>query len=262
VTDAFYEQVDDDRFRSTVHTTGPWDPRAQHAGGPSALLTGSMAAAVPNLQVTRVTLDILRPVPIADLTVSVEVVRPGGRISLVEGTLSDEQGPCLLARAWAMRTTQIDLVIAPPEAPLPSPAEAAEVPFFDLPSPVGWHTSMELRFIAGGAFQELGPAAAWGRPRIALVAGRDWTPLERVMVFADAGNGVSSSADVREWLFINTDLTVHLTRLPAGDWVGMDAHSVYDASGVGAAHTVLHDERGPIGHGAQSLFVAPQERGG
>jgi hypothetical protein len=80
------------------------------------------------------------------------------------------------------------------------------------------------------------------------------------MVFADAGNGVSSSADVREWLFINTDLTVHLTRLPAGDWVGMDAHSVYDASGIGAAHTVLHDERGPIGHGAQSLFVAPQGR--
>jgi hypothetical protein len=178
VTDAFYEQVDDDRFRSTVHTTGPWDPRAQHAGGPSALLTGAMAAAVPNLQVTRVTLDILRPVPIADLTVSVEVVRPGGRISLVEGTLADEQGPCLLARAWAMRTTEIDLVVDPPEAPLPSPADAAEVPFFDLPSPVGGTRPWSCGSSRAGPSRNLAlrqrgavPASHWLRG----VTGRHWS---------------------------------------------------------------------------------------
>lgn len=256
--DAFYEPLADDRVRSTKHTTGPWDPGSQHAGPPAALLGGAMQAAVPELGFTRLTFEILRPVPVTELSVQVEVVRPGRRISLVAGTLADGDGPCLLARAWGMRRTEVALDVPHPDAALPGPDTAHPAPFFEVASEVGWHTAMELRFLSGGAFEEHGPARAWGRPRVDLVAGRAWTPLERVLVLADAGNGVSSAADVRRWMFINTDLTVHLTREPTGDWVALDAHSVYEPSGVGAAFSVVHDERGPIGRAAQSLFVGPQ----
>lgn len=255
--EAFYEPVGDDTVRATEHTTGPWDPRAQHAGAPTALLGGAMQRAVA-VPLVRVTMEILRPVPITTLTVATEVVRPGRKVTMVEGTLSDEDGPCLLGRAWGIRTAPVDLDVPSPEVALAGPDTAHEADFFDLPIPVGWHTSMELLFLSGGAFNEYGPAAVWGRPRIDLVAGRDWHPLERVLVLADAGNGASSAADVSRWMFINTELSLHLTRHPDSDWVALDAHSVYEPHGIGAAFSVVHDVRGPIGRAAQSLFLGPQ----
>lgn len=255
--DAFYEPVDDGVVRATAQTTGPWDPGAQHAGPPAALLGGAMQAAVPS-PLARVTFEILRPVPVATLHVSTEVVRPGRSVTLVEGVLADDDGPCLLGRAWGIRTADVDLDVPAPEPPLAGPDQAREVDFFDVGVDVGWHTGMELRFLSGGAFDEHGPAVMWGRPRVALVAGRDWQPVERVLVLADAGNGASASADARRWLFINTELSVHLTRHPDSEWVALDAHSVYEPHGVGAAFSTVHDVRGPIGRAAQSLFLGPR----
>lgn len=253
--DAFFEPVDDRTFRATVQTTGPWDPGAQHAGPPAALLGGALAATIDGLPLARLAFEILRPVPVATLTVDTSVVRPGRRVSLVEGTLSDGDGPCLLARAWGIRRAEVGLAAPAPGAPLAGPDTGRSVDFFQVDTDVGWHTGMELRFLPGGAFGEPGPATVWGRPRVDLVAGRTWSPLERVLVLADAGNGASAGADHRRWMFINTELTVHLTRPPRGDWVALDAHSVYEPDGVGAAFSVLHDVEGPIGRAAQALFL-------
>ena len=251
---AFYESVGGNRYRSTPLTTGPWDLASQHAGPPSALVSGRMQAAVEQ-PFARVTVEILRPVPVADLAVEVHVDRPGRAVTMVSGTLSDDQGPCLIARAWGIRRAPVGLdPVAAPESPLASPDDCPEVTFpFEHD---GWHTGMELRFVSGGGFDDLGPGVAWGRPRVPVVAGEALTPLERVMAFADAGNGVSASADLSRHLFINTALTFHLHRLPDGDWVGLDARSVYEPDGVGAAFTTIHDEHGPIGRGAQALFLA------
>lgn len=257
VAEAFYEPLDDGVVRATAHTTGPWDPDAQHAGPPAALLGAAMQAAVP-VPLARVTFEILRPVPITTLTVSAEVVRPGRSVTLVEGVLADDDGPCLLGRAWGIRTADVDLHVPAPDPMLPGPDASREVGFFDVGRDVGWHTAMELRFVAGGAFDEPGPAIMWGRPRVDLVAGRAWEPLERVLVLADAGNGASASASVHDWMFINTELSVHLTRHPEGQWVALDAHSVYEPHGVGAAFATLHDVCGPIGRVAQSLFLGPR----
>ena len=254
---AFFEPVDDGRVRATAATTGPWSPDAQHAGPPAALLGGALQAAV-EVPLTRITFEILRPVPVTTLHLSTELVRPGRKVTMVEGTLADDDGPCLLARAWGIRLADVDLDVPAPDAPLPGPDQARPAPFFPVEAEVGWHTAMDLRFLPGGGFTELGPGVVWGRPRVELVAGRWWQPLERVLVVADAGNGASASADVRRWMFINTELSVHLTRHPEGEWVALDAHSVYEPHGVGAAFSTIHDERGPIGRAAQSLFLGPQ----
>lgn len=257
MTEAFYEPVDDGVVRATRHTTGPWDPGAQHAGPPAALLGGAMQAVVP-APLARVTFEILRPVPIAELRVDTDVVRPGRSVTLVEGTLSDDDGPCLLGRAWGIRTADVGLDVPAPDPVLPGPDEGTEESFFEVGVDVGWHTAMELRFLSGGAFGEHGPAVMWGRPRVDLVAGRPWHPVERVLALADAGNGASAAADVREWMFINTELSAHLHRHPEGEWVALDAHSVYEPHGVGAAFSTVHDVRGPIGRAAQSLFLGPR----
>jgi hypothetical protein len=91
------------------------------------------------------------------------------------------------------------------------------------------------------------------RPRVALVEGEEITPLQRVMLAADGGNGVSAPLDWERFVFINTDLTVHLLRPPEGEWVCLD--SVTHVDGLGMTDTALWDERGRIGRAAQTLLV-------
>jgi hypothetical protein len=84
--------------------------------------------------------------------------------------------------------------------------------------------------------------------------------LARALVAADFGNGVSRVLDFESHLFVNTDLTVHLHREPAGEWVLLDARTRVEEAGTGLAWSALSDERGPIGIAAQSLFVAARGR--
>jgi hypothetical protein len=76
-----------------------------------------------------------------------------------------------------------------------------------------------------------------------------------VLIAADSGNGVSAALDWKRYLFINVDLTVYLHRLPAGEWVCLDAITIPERSGIGFADSALHDERGPIGRAGQTLLV-------
>jgi hypothetical protein len=259
VPTAFYEP-DGERYLATELTRGPWDPGAQHAGPPAALL-GREIERLPDaaeFQVGRVTCEILRPVPIAPLLVSARVVRPGRRVQLVEAELRDEGGePLMRASAWRIRTAPVEL---PPEAmiaapPPPGPERGSEADFFPTGQEVGYHTAMECRFLEGG-FLEPGPATVWLRMRQPLVAGEQPSPLQRVLVAADVGNGVSASLDYRCYLFINVDLTVHLERMPLGEWVCVDAETLPQPNGIGSAESVLADERGRLGRALQTLLIS------
>ncbi len=256
--EAFYER-DGDRFVSTELTRGPWDPGAQHAGPPAALL-GHALEDLPEseqFQVARVTFEILRAVPIMPVEVAARVVRPGRRVQLLEAELSAGGEVLMRANAWRIRTAAVELpaeaVIASP--PPPPPERGSEVSFFPTGQDHGYHTGMEVRFISGG-FLEPGPAIAWLRMRKPLVAGEEPTPLQRVLVVADVGNGISASLDYRRYLFINVDLTVHLERMPAGEWVCVDAVTVPQRHGVGTAESVLFDGEGRIGRAAQTLLIS------
>jgi hypothetical protein len=128
-------------------------------------------------------------------------------------------------------------------------------------TPEGWLPgfvdAMEWRWLAGG-LAEPGPATAWLRQRVPLVEGEDPSPLQRLMVVADSANGVAAPLDLRAWLFVNTELTVHLHRAPVGEWMGMQAHTVVGPSGLGTVSALLHDERGHTGRSGQALIVRPR----
>jgi len=253
---AFYV-TDGDTLVPTELTRGPWDPDAQHAGPPAALLGRAIERCEPrdDVQVGRITVEILGPVPLAPLTTTAAMVRPGRGVEMLEATLAGPDGDVMRARAWRLRLS--DQVLDPPppaDPPPPGPDEGEPREFFPTGHDAGYHTAMELRFVSG-AFLEPGPAMVWMRARVPLVEGEETTPLERVLIAADAGNGVSAALDWRRYLFINTDLSVHLKRLPAGEWVGVDAVTYPEPHGVGLADTVLWDERGRLGRGAQTLVV-------
>jgi hypothetical protein len=261
--DAFFEP-DGDGFHATELTRGPWDPDAQHAGPPAGLIARELERLEDGGEesersrlIGRITLEILRSVPIARLSVQARVVRPGRTVELCEATLSDAEGEVMRATAWRLRPKPVELTalegLAGDASPGPEAGEPGE--FFPTGQDVGYHTAMDYRFVRGG-FLESGPATVWMRMRQPLVAGEEPTPLQRVMVAADSGNGVSATLDWRRFLFINVDLTVHLHRHPATDWICLDAITLPDPTGLGMADTLLRDERGRIGRAAQTLLVA------
>jgi hypothetical protein len=254
---ALYEQLDDTTFRSTTATRGPWSVDHQHAGPPAALLGGLLERALGPGRVVRITFEILRPVLITDLTAQVAVTRPGAKVALAEGHLADADGPVLLARAWRLRTGDVGVAGDAPDldGPLPPrPDEGVAGGFFEVDWDEGYHRSIETRFNAG-SFAELGDAFAWFRLLVPVVAGEEPTPLQRVLVAADSGNGISARFDPREVLFVNTELSVHLREHPADEWVGLDAATRFAGDGVGLATSTIHGTQGPIGRGAQALIV-------
>jgi hypothetical protein len=258
---AFYVQ-DGGRFVSSELTRGPWDPQAQHAGPPAALIgrelerTPSPVAPDADWQLGRTTFEILRPVPIAPLTVSAEVLRPGRSVELLAATLSSGDETLIRAAAWRLARRELELPaeLPPPAEPPPGPESASEEDFFATGQDVGYHTAMEYRFVSG-RFLDPGPATVWMRMRQPLVDGEQPSPLQRVLVAADSGNGVSATLDWSRYLFINVDLSVHLHRLPVGEWVCLDALTIPEPEGVGLADTALYDERGPLGRALQTLLV-------
>jgi len=76
-----------------------------------------------------------------------------------------------------------------------------------------------------------------------------------VATAADLGNGVSSPLSYGDWLFINPDLTVHVSRLPVGEWVGLEWRTLAEPQGIGISESRLWDEKGPIGRSLQSLLI-------
>lgn len=257
-----------DRFEATALTRGPWDAGAQHAGPPAALLgraverLDGVGPEPDQRQVGRITLEILAPIPVGPVGVSAEVVRPGRRVDLVEATMTDGDGePLIRARAWRLQRRSISLPagLAPRPHREPPPPERLETNdrFFPTGHDVGYHTAMEGRF-AAGSFREPGPATAWMRMRHPLVTDEEPSPLQRVLIAADSGNGISGALDFERWIFVNVDLTVHLSRMPVGEWVCLDSVTVPERDGAGLTDTVLHDERGPIGLAAQTLLVEPR----
>ena len=255
---AFYER-DGDRYVASELTRGPWDESSQHAGPPAALLGREIERleGAEDFEVGRLTFEILRAAPIAAFSVEAAVVRPGKRVQLVEASLSDDEGVLMRARGWRIRRAGVDLpgdAAALPQEPPEGPEKGVERDFFPTGQTTGYHTAMEYRFLRGG-FTEPGPATAWMRMRTQLVAGEEPSPLQRVIVVADSGNGVSAPLDWRHFLFINVDLTVQLERLPAGEWVCIDAVTLPQPTGIGSSDALLLDERGRIGRAMQTLLV-------
>jgi hypothetical protein len=259
VLDAFYEAGGDRRYLATELTRGPWDPAAQHAGPPAALL-GRELERLPEageFQIGRIAFEILRPVPIGPVELSARVLRPGRRVQLVEAELGDGEQALMRATAWRLRTAPVELpagAVTRPEPP-PGPEQAKPEPYFPTAQEHGYHSAMEYRF-AAGSFLGKGPGTAWLRMRQALVAGEEPTPLQRLLVAADVGNGISSPVDYREFLFINVELTVHIERLPAGEWIGVESLTLPQPTGIGITESVLHDRDGRVGRAAQTLLVA------
>lgn len=243
-------------FVPTDLASSPWGPDSLHGGAPAALLARAFERHEPDeaTRLVRMTLELLRPVPLAPLTVDVRTTRPGKRVQLMEGRLLAGDTEACRAVALRLHDTRLDLPPVVDVGERPPPPERG----LKFESRWPWrafHTDgMELRFVAG-TFMEPGPATAWFRLRQPVVAGEEPTPFMRAAAAADFGNGLSQLLSMDDWLFINPDLTITVFRPPEGEWVCLDARTYLDPSGAGLAESALFDVRGRIGRSTQSLLL-------
>lgn len=258
VPDAYYlPTADPEVFVATPSTVGPWDPGAQHGGPPSALITRAVERLPSSIagpsQLARLTVEILGPVGLGEMRVRAEVVRPGRAVELVEAELAVGGRVALRARAWRIRTTELTLPELGPQ-PVAPPIPEQPSTFGNDRWGRGYLGSVDFRFVTGH-IERPGPAAVWTRLRVLVVAGEEPSPTQRLVAVADSGSGVSGVLDFEGWIFINTDLSLHLHRLPEGEWIYMDARSTLDPRGIGVAETEFFDAQGRVGRGAQALLV-------
>jgi hypothetical protein len=242
----------------TGHARGPWDPEALHGGAPAGLITREVESLAPGMRLARLTVEFLGAVPLAPLRVHAEIVKPGRRLQVAEAALGAGGREVCRARAILLRRAAFD----EPPAPGDRPGRLAARPERAERTRLGGgesfaSTGMDVRFVAG-SFAEAGPAVVWYRLDRPLVAGEEPTGAQRAVAAADFGNGASRVLDWERWLFVNTDLTVHLHRHPVGEWVGLAARTAIEPDGSGLSVSDLHDEQGAIGVALQTLFVGPR----
>ena len=294
--ESVYIPEGDGRYTPTEYARGPWDPRAQHGGAPATLIAGAFERMQPGAELpfARLSFSFLRPVPLAPLTLTTRIVRPGRRVQELEaqlravgpadGTKGEEEGEggVLVCRAHALR-----LVPAPEELPelALQVAEAHEAP--PLPGREEGHSvifapdggerrsfaasAMEMSFLHGrplkGQLPEVGvssshapvgTAGVWMRLCRPVLPGEKPTPLVYAMAAADFGNGIAAVLPFDQYVFINADLAITLNRRPEGEWIGLDARTMLRPGGIAWAESVMHDERDPFGLATQALVVQPR----
>ena len=264
---ALFVSVDGDCVCPTEYARGPWSLDFLH-GGPVAALLAHAVEILPaddvDWFVSRLTIELERPVPVEPLRLAAEITRAGRKVSIVDASVTNADSGVVLAKARAvrLRSTHVplpfdDAELAPlltiePAPSMPSDGQSIERP---ASTPIAFHTSaIEQRFV--GDTERPGPIFDWIRIRVPLLPERGLTPLQRVAAAVDQASGISAVLPGETHSFINPDLTVHLFRPLQGEWVGMASATHHHTGGSAMTDTAIFDVDGRIGNSNQSLLIS------
>ncbi|MBH5387610.1 thioesterase family protein [Bradyrhizobium diversitatis] len=249
-------RVDGNDVVTSPDAAGPWDRRMQHGSAPASLVTWA-AERIPTaapMDVARVTIDLMRPVPVAPLTIATEVLREGRKIQLCGVKLLADGVQVVGATVLKVRRQALTLPEDVEELPvtLPSPEDSLVEDGHAATSPFVRSVSMRA---ARGRFGQAGAGAIWFRVDHPLIEGEAVSQAMRAVVAADFSNGTASTLDFRAWTYINADLTVSFSRQPIGEWILLDGESWIGPEGAGLAMSRLADKQGYFGRAVQSLVI-------
>ncbi|MES2034965.1 MAG: thioesterase family protein [Pseudomonadota bacterium] len=260
MSDEHVFSVDGHRATATPFSAGPWDPTMQHGGAPSALVARAAEAfpAERPMRVARMTVDLLRPVPVATLDIETEVVREGRKIQLLQIRLLADGKECVRASVLKLRDEPQTLPEHDGFRPLEFAAPADDEPrSAGFGATHGFGSGMSAK-IARGEWGKPGAAAVWFRAERPMVRGEETSALMRAALTADFSNGVSSVLDFQKYTFINGDLSVSFARQPVGKWILLDAETWVGDSGGALAFARLADRDGYFGRSVQSVLIEPR----
>ncbi|WP_030758488.1 thioesterase family protein [Streptomyces griseus] len=261
--ESYYERTGEGRYKPTAHAGGAWSADEQHFSPVSGLLAHAVdrylegrPGGAGGLLPGRIGYDILGRIALDECEITVESVRPGRTIELLEATMAIGGRAVVRARIWLLAELDSSAVAHSSAEPLPAPGEVPVWPMGDAWDG-GYVSSIEVRRTPSS---RPGRGTAWLSTPLALVAGEESSALASYLTLVDTANGIAVLQDPADWMFPNVDLTVHLYRQPRGPWTGLDTTVAFGPTGQGLTSSVLHDVHGPVGRAEQILTVRPQPR--
>ncbi|HUH54040.1 MAG TPA: thioesterase family protein [Microbacteriaceae bacterium] len=251
---SYFTRESESSYVPSNHVAGSWNTSEQHIAPPMGLLAHVLevdhASRGGKLQLISINYDILGVLPIEAVEVSTRVLRPGRTIELLEGTLSHNGRPALIARAWFLAEGDTEQFAGSSLTPIPPRSEMQP-----------WAPSQKWPgdFIASiEAFQieeSPGRAQSWARTVYPILDREPTSLTARMLGIVDLANGTTPRVSTNKVIFPNLDLKVNIVRPPVNEWIGFDTAVTFGDNGFGLTQTIIHDDNGPIGSLAQSLTV-------
>jgi hypothetical protein len=260
--EAFY-YPDRGGFVGTVLAQGAWDPRTQTGVAVLALL-GHVLEDLPTLTpmtLTRITVDMVRPVPIhRRLEIVPAVVREGKKLQVLDLTLVVDEVEHARARVLRLRDEDVsDRPGMPASTTTDDPAAALQPP--DDIEPLeradgpGMMRAVDLRRARLGGSEAHG---FWMRLRVPVVAGEPVRPTALQTVAVDFANCIGVALDPRAASTINPDVSGQFLRVPTGEWIAIVGDTRFDHTlGRGFSAATLSDRDGVFAMATTSQLVQP-----
>ena len=261
MTEVLYHR-DGDQFTPQPAAGSPWHPSLLHGGavaGLLGLLIEEMIAQWPEFMVNRVTMNLIRPVPMAPLTARSRVERDGQRMKVVLVEVLAGDKPVARAEALAQCTGRVEL---PDYAPTPAGAPDGPEGLADfsiqqmldekgLGIPEGFHSRVQVRALT--PWVEQGKGTCWLRLPLQVIADVPLSGFVRAAMTADLGNGVGQLNMGSGRGTINADITLSLFRYPQSEWLCLDAEAQVQSTGLGIVRSTLYDTTGACGYVLQTV---------
>lgn len=203
---------------------------------------------------SRLSIEFLRPVPMAPLRPAVQIVREGRKQQVVHVSLHSQDHEVVNATAVRVRTINAAARVRSSNDFTP-PKGVRFVPTVGVGLPLLSHIqSHVIRSNDGGP----GETEAWLRYDGQIIEGRASTPFTLAAMFADFGNGLAPVVAAENFTFLNAELSIHLSRAPEGKWFHLVSRTFDGQVGLGTVHTQMSDSQGLIGWAHQTLLFQPR----
>jgi hypothetical protein len=248
-------------YRATEHAGGPWSKDMLQGSATTALMAREVErlAKKSDFAVRRLTFDLWRPAALHAFALKTEMLRDGRKAKTLQVQLMD--GEVEIGRCTALLTARGD---ESPADPFAKPAAGDAGPEAGTPPPAfaqkwsRYFQSVSVRLIEG-ALEKPGPAAAWMRLDAALVEGEANTPLLQAVQAADFSSGVAQIVDMRQWTFINPEISLYFFREPQDEWILIRAATRVGERGAGLTMATLSDRQGPFAEVLQAMTFERRE---
>lgn len=254
---SFFEQ-NGEFFIGGAAARGPWSAEHCHAGPVAGLVARAVEAAIgPEKALTRLTIDLIRPMPLSGLKIEATPTRESRSLATTSAAVTDRDGR-LCASATSLHLAERDFGETP-TAPWPK-LSLAEMEPGVFPVKETMHgldcfaQHVAIGFPPGEAPQP-GPTTVWMKTP-PLLPDEAPSPFQRLCPLADCGNAISRNAEIDAFGFLNPDVTIVAHRRSDAEWLASTARSEWRPNGLGLASAVIQDEDGPIATVLQSLLLS------